>query len=54
MSTIQHELKLWHYNKNAATWVPIKTCREETALVWLAAFSLEQPQEHFRLAKKRP
>lgn len=47
-------LQLWRYNYDAGLWEPIKVCREESAQLWLTAFSMDQPKEHFRLAKKRP
>lgn len=48
------DLKLWRYNYEIGVWEEVRTCTKQSALVWLAAYSLEEPDVHYRIGKKRP
>ena len=47
-------MKLWRYNPITGYWVFVRECADENAEAWLVAFMRDEPDELFRLAKRRP
>jgi len=47
-------LGLWKYNRVTGYWDHQRGCAPETAQQWLEVFQRDEPQESFKLSRKRP
>lgn len=45
---------LWKYNKTTGYWEVVRDSLVENAERWLEIFQSDNPNEHFKLAKRRP
>lgn len=45
---------LWKYNKRTGYWEMVRDSLIENAKRWLEIFQSDEPNEHFKLAKRRP
>lgn len=45
---------LWKYNKTTGYWDMIRDSLIENSEAWLRIFQGDEPEEHFKISKKRP
>jgi hypothetical protein len=45
---------LWRFNKTTGFWVHIRSVSADNGKQWLAVFERDEPDEFFRIAKRKP
>lgn len=48
------DIGLWKLNLTTGYWVLVRMCSTETAQQWLVIFQRDEPNDKFKLSKRKP